>query len=178
MTNINLPLGIRELDNLPNQNHWEKNKTKKLEEIYRQYMSERYSFNRLDYLRHLYVNDIPLYFLSTQIITNDCRWIRSPFITFEDALSQIAHLRSEGEKFSGLQIFNVNELNELTQVYNPKTKKNEVKDYPRWISEFDDRYLGFAQIFYSGLSKDEQKKYLPKETIDILTKSVDEEKVA
>lgn len=178
MTNFNLPLGIDELGNLPNQNHWKENKTQKLTEIFRQYLSERHSFDRLDYLRHLFVNGIPLYFLSTQIITNDCRWIRSPFITFEDALSQIAHLRSEGERFSGLQIFNVNELNQLTQVYNPKTKKLEVKDYPRWISEFDDRYLGFAQIFYSGLSKDEQKECLPKETIDILTKSVDEEKVA
>ena len=168
MNNINLPLGIDELGNLPNQNHWKENKTQKLVEVFRQYMSERHSFNRLDYLRHLYVNDIPLYFLSTQIITNDCRWIRSPFITFEDALSQIAHLRSEGEKFSTLEIFNVNELNELSAM----------KGYPLWYSHFDDRYLGFAQIFYSGLSKDEQKKYLPKETIDILTKSVDEEKVA
>ena len=112
MTNLNLPLGIDELGNLLIKNHWKENKTQKLIEIFRQYLNERHSFNRLDYLRHLYVNDIPLYFLSA-IRTNDCRWIRSPFITFEDALSQIAHLRSEGEKFSTLEIFNVNELNEL-----------------------------------------------------------------
>ena len=174
MTNLNLPLGIDELGNLPNQNHWKENKTQKLQEVFRQYLSERQTFRRLDYLRHLYVNDIPLYFLSARVRTNDCRWIRSPFITFEDALSQIAHLRSEGEKFSTLEIFNVNELNELAKEYNPKTNEFETKDFPRWYSEFDDRYVGLAQMFYSGLSKDEQKKYLPKETIDILTKSVDE----
>ena len=116
---------------------------------------------------------VDYYFVDYKVISLP-RWIRSPFITFEDALSQIAHLRSEGEKFSTLEIFNVNELNELAKEYNPKTNEFETKDFPRWYSEFDDRYVGLAQMFYSGLSKDEQKKYLPKETIDILTKSVDE----
>ena len=41
--------------------------------------------------------------------------VKKSIFTFEDALSQIAHLRSEGKIFSTLEIFNVNELNELAK---------------------------------------------------------------
>lgn len=128
-------------------------------------------YQKLDVIRNLFVNEVPLYMVSyTQV--DEPRWVRDPFNTFEESMNMVCHAQ-ENYGVSHFELFHVNALNELHVSYEEDEKgamQRQVHDYTEWCYKFGDSYLASAQMVFSGLTEEHQKQFLPEESRQLLTK--------
>jgi hypothetical protein len=138
-----------------------------------QFLQGRHHHEKLDVIRHLFVNEVPLYMVSYSTV-DVIRWIRDPFNTFEESMNMVCNAQ-ENYGVSHFELFHVNDLNELHVSYEEDEKgamQRQVHDYTEWCNKFGDRYLASAQIVFSGLTEEHQKQFLPEESRQLLVKGV------
>lgn len=130
-------------------------------------------YQKLDVIRHLFVNEVPLYMVSyTQV--DEPRWVRDPFNTFEESMNMVCYAQ-ENYGVSHFELFHVNALNELHVSCEEDEKgamQPQVHDYTEWCNKFGDSYLASAQMVFSGLTEEHQKQFLPEESRQLLTKDL------
>ena len=150
---------------LPDQTYLEQSRQSGTQmDFLKQWMNGRHFHERLDYIRHLFVNEVPLYMVSIE------RSIHFPFETFEESLNTIAYHHEE-YGVSLFEVFDVNLLNELHVSYDEDEDgaiQRKVHDFTGWSAKFFDLYP--AQMVFSGLTKEHQEQFLPEETGHLLVR--------
>ena len=158
-----LPLDLSALDELPNTTYW--NRDARME-----YFRGGSSYERLNLIRHLFVNEVPLYFLSVHQGSPGARWIRDPFNTLEECLAAVADLRMKGATINRVEFIPITELNKLHRTYDEE--HNEVvHDYTNWVHHFGGMYEDAPCDIFDGLTREDKGKFLPDESRHLLISS-------
>ena len=153
-------MDFEQMSNLPDQTYWGK-------EAEEEFFVSRGSFiGRLNLLRHLVVNGVPLYFSSVMVV-EPYRWIRNPFETLKDGLLLLSHLQREGNTLGRVEFIPISELNELHRTYD-EDGNEIVHDYTNWVARFGSRYGRCPSLVFDGLTKEHQERFLPDESRHLL----------
>lgn len=160
-----LPLDIEGLGKLPISTYWDM-------DAHMEYFHGGFFTDRLRFIRHLWVNEVPLYLLSLSIGLPNPRWIRSPFHTLEECLSMVAHERTKGRTISRVEVIPITELNKLHRTYDEDYNET-VHEYTNWVHHFGGNYERTPNFVFEGLTEEHQERFLPQESRHLLTRNLD-----
>ena len=146
-----IPTTLEEVENLPISTYW--NEGAKYEFITSDLLMHNYA-DRLNLTRHLFVNGVPLYFVSIFSIKPVLKWIRRPFETLTDGLLYLSHLQQEGNTLGRIEFSPITELNELHRTYD-EDGNEIVHDYTNWVAR---GYQTAARMVFHRLSVEHQEK--------------------
>ena len=166
------PLGFAELDDLPNSHYWKlKSEDTKYfsSDAQKEFMTGNWFGDQLNLTRHLFVNGVPLYFLSLSIGLPMPRWIRSAFCTLEQCLANVSSSRMEGRTVEHVEFIPIAELNKLHRSYDAEGNET-IHDYTNWVHHFGGQYEGTPRLVFSDLTEEDKEKYLPEESRHLLCK--------
>ena len=155
-----LPLDFEGVGKLPISTFWN-------DGITAEYFGSYAATDRLNLTRHLFVNDVPLYFLSLSVTSPLPKHVRMPFLTLEECRSIVSSFESEGEVIGRVEFIPVADLNALHRTYG-EDHGEIVHGYTNWFAQFGSAYEHVAIRVFEGLSKEHQEKFLPDESRHLL----------
>ena len=165
------PLNYSDLGELPNLHYWNLKSKEGWKGAQKEYFQGDWFGDQPNLTRHLFVNGVPLYFLSLHIGLPNPRWIRDPFCTLEKCIAQVASCRMEGMTIDKVEFFPIHELNKLHRSYDDDGNET-VHDFTGWVHHFGGQYELTPCLIFNDLSEEDQEKFLPEESRHLLTKSL------
>ena len=118
-----------------------------------EYLDYDHILHRLNLTRHLFVNEVPLFFVIIDVEEIEVESIRQPFCTLGEGTSLVERIDMEGHTISNVQFLPICDLNKLHRSLNVD-RTQVTHDFTNWVAYGLGKYQTIARKVYEGLSKD------------------------
>lgn len=159
-----IPTTLEEVENLPISTYW--NEDAKYEFITSDLLMHNYA-DRLNLIRHLFVNGVPLRFMSLRLGGNCSKFIRRAFVIGTESFLVMERFQKEGYSIPDCKVACVSRLNER-HVSVDEQGETTIQDITKGVFEFGAFFQSAAFQVFQGLTEDHQKKFLPADSRSLL----------